>query len=556
MVTIKGKSVFGGVAIGKIRVLNPTEEKVKRYRIENPDDEIKRFEAAREEAISELSKLYEDAVLEVGETNATIFSIHSMMLEDTDYIDSVKNIIESEEVNAEYAVGVTSDNFADMFRSMDDSYMKERASDVKDISDRVIRKLMGKSEEITEEEPGIVAACDLLPSQTVQMDKSKVLAFLTSKGSVNSHTAILARTMNIPAIVSVKIPLDEFDGKVAVVDGFSGVAYIEPDEETLISMRIKKAEAEEKKALLQKLKGKESITKDGVRVSVYANIGGPADCLDVLLNDADGVGLFRSEFLYLEKSDYPTEDEQFSAYKKVVQNMAGKKVIIRTLDIGADKKIDYFDLLEEENPAMGYRAVRICLDRPEIFKIQIRAIIRASAFGDVAIMVPMITSVDEVRRVKAIINDVKKELRKGSIPFDEDMEIGIMIETPAACLISDTLAKEVDFFSIGTNDLVQYTLAADRQNPMVEDIYTHYHEAPLKLIEMTAQNAKKAGIWVGVCGEAAADLNLTEFFVRLGIKELSVSPPNVLLLRERIRLIDSRVIDIGYPQPAGNRHGL
>ncbi len=556
MVIIKGKSVFGGVAIGKIRLYNQKEQKVKRYRIDNVKKEIERFETARKSAILELSNLYEDALSEVGETNATIFSIHSMMLDDADYIDSVKNIIENEEVNAEYAVGVTSDNFSEMFRSMDDSYMKERASDVKDISDRLIRTLLGKDEEIKETQPGIVAADDLLPSQTVQMDKSKVLAFLTSKGSVNSHTAILARTMNIPAIVSIKIPLDEFDGKMAVVDGFSGTAYIEPDEETLISMRIKKEKDEEKKALLQKLKGKESITRDGVRVSVYANIGGPADCLDVLMNDADGVGLFRSEFLYLETADYPTEDEQFLAYKKVVQNMAGKKVIIRTLDIGADKKIDYFGLGEEENPAMGYRAVRICLDRPDIFKSQLRSIIRASAFGDVAVMVPMITCLDEVKRVKCAINEVKIELREQNIPFDEAMEIGIMIETPAACLISDKLSREVDFFSIGTNDLVQYTLAADRQNPMVEDIYTPYHEACLKLIEMTVENANKSGIWVGVCGEAAADLNLTEFFVGIGVRELSVSPGKVLSLREKIRDIDSRLIKKGYPEPLNNHHGL
>lgn len=551
MFTIKGKSVFGGVAIGKIRIFRQIEQKVKRYRVDDIKAEIKRFEKARGEAISELVRLYQDAVSEVGETNATIFSIHSMMLEDTDYIDSVKNIIENEAVNAEYAVGVTSDNFSEMFRSMDDSYMKERASDVRDISDRLIRRLRGDKERSVEAEPGIVAADDLLPSQTVQMDKSKVLAFLTSKGSVNSHTAILARTMNIPAIVGVKMPLDEFDGKTAIIDGFSGIAYIEPDEETLIRMRLRKAQDEEKKALLEKLKGKESITKDGVGVCVYANIGGPADCLDVLLNDADGVGLFRSEFLYLESEDYPTEDEQFTIYKKVVQNMAGKKVIIRTLDIGADKKIDYFGLAYEENPAMGYRAVRICLDRPEIFKAQLRAIIRASAFGDVALMVPMITSVDEVRRVKAMIDEIKEELKGNNIPFDEDMEVGIMIETPAACLVSDSLSTEVDFFSIGTNDLVQYTLAADRQNPMVEDIYTHYHEAPLKLIEMTAKNAKSAGIWVGVCGEAASDLNMTEFFVRIGVSELSVSPSNVLPLREKIREIDSRLIKPGYPKNPG-----
>ena len=551
MFTIKGKSVFGGVAIGKIRIFRQIEQKVKRYRVDDIKAEIKRFEKARGEAISELVRLYQDAVSEVGETNATIFSIHSMMLEDTDYIDSVKNIIENEAVNAEYAVGVTSDNFSEMFRSMDDSYMKERASDVRDISDRLIRRLRGDKERSVEAEPGIVAADDLLPSQTVQMDKSKVLAFLTSKGSVNSHTAILARTMNIPAIVGVKMPLDEFDGKTAIIDGFSGIAYIEPDEETLIRMRLRKAQDEEKKALLEKLKGKESITKDGVGVCVYANIGGPADCLDVLLNDADGVGLFRSEFLYLESEDYPTEDEQFTIYKKVVQNMAGKKVIIRTLDIGADKKIDYFGLAYEENPAMGYRAVRICLDRPEIFKAQLRAIIRASAFGDVALMVPMITSVDEVRRVKAMIDEIKEELKGNNIPFDEDMEVGIMIETPAACLVSDSLSTEVDFFSIGTNDLVQYTLAADRQNPMVEDIYTHYHEAPLKLIEMTAKNAKSAGIWVGVCGEAASDLNMTEFFVRIGVSELSVSPSSVLPLREKIREIDSRLIKPGYPKNPG-----
>lgn len=547
MFIIKGKSVYGGVAIGKIRVYDKKPQQVKRHKVEDYDKEIKRFHSAREKAIAELDKLYENARVQVGEANAAIFGIHRMMLEDVDYGDSVENIIESEGVNAEYAVGVTSDNFSEMFSSMDDAYMRERAADVRDISDRLLDVLSGKTAGEEKDDAAIIAADDLLPSETVQMDKSKVLAFVTGKGSVNSHTAILARTMNIPAIVGVGENLSGFDGKQAVVDGFTGTVYIEPDSQTLTKMEEKKKQDEENRELLQKLKGQESVTMDGTRINVYANIGGLGDVADVLINDADGIGLFRSEFLYLEKNNYPDENEQFAVYKKVVQNMAGKKVIIRTLDVGADKKIPYFNLDSEENPALGYRAVRVCLDRPEIFKTQLRALYRASAFGEVAVMVPMIVSVQEVIKIKKIVQEVKKELSEANILYNDKTEFGIMIETPAAALISDELAKRVDFFSIGTNDLVQYTLAADRQNPKLDNICTPYHKSVLKLIEMTVKNAHKEGIWAGICGEVAADLNLTEFFASLGVDELSVAPSRVLAIRKKIRETDLGAIPKEYP---------
>lgn len=548
MVIIKGKSVYGGVAMGKISIYTKKTKKIKRYHIENTDDEIKRFEVAKQKGTEELKRLYEEAKQQVGEANAAIFGIHGMMLEDADYNDSVKTIIKNENVNAEYALSVTCDNFAEMFSSMEDAYMKERAADVRDVSDRLLDILGDGNKNERDENSRIVASEDLLPSETVQMDKSKVLAFVTSKGSVNSHTAILARTMNIPAVVGVGEDLEPYNGKFAVVDGFAGMVYIEPDEKTLKQLEEKKKQDEENKKLLQKLKGQKSVTTDGVCVNVYANVGGLGDVAEALLNDADGIGLFRSEFLYLEKNDYPTENEQFLIYKKAVQNMAGKKVIIRTLDVGADKKISYFNLGKEENPALGFRAVRICLKRKEIFKTQLRAIYRASAFGELAMMVPMIVSAEEVQRVKEIIEEVKEELRNADITFNEKTEFGIMIETPAAALISDELAKNVDFFSIGTNDLVQYTLAADRQNQMVEDICTPYHKSVLRLIEMTVTNARREGIWTGICGEAAADLNLTEFFIAIGVDELSVAPSRVLALRKKIREIDTRTFTRGYPK--------
>ena len=548
MLVIKGKSVYGGVAIGKIKVYDKKPQRVKRYKITDADEEIKRFKEAQKSAINELEKLYEDAKLQVGEANAAIFGIHRMMLEDVDFSDSVENIIKSESINAEYAVGVTCDNFSEMFASMDDTYMRERAADVRDISDRLLDILEGREESGEKKQASIIAADDLLPSETVQMDKDMVLAFVTSKGSVNSHTAILARTMNIPAVVGVGEDVSEFNDKPAIVDGFTGTVYIEPDAEVTARMEEKKKQDEENRELLQKLKGQESVTMDGTRVHVYANIGGLGDVADVLINDADGIGLFRSEFLYLEKHRYPDENEQFAVYKKVVQNMAGKKVVIRTLDVGADKQIEYFNLDKEENPALGYRAVRVCLDREDVFKTQLRALYRASAFGDVAIMVPMIVSVSEVRKVKKIIEEVKKELSEDNILYNEKAEFGIMIETPAAALISDALAKEVDFFSIGTNDLMQYTLAADRQNPKVEEICNPYHRALLQLIRLTIENAHKEGIWVGICGEIAADLNLTEFFLACGVDELSVAPSRALAIRKKIRETDLAVTPKDYPQ--------
>ena len=536
MQIFNGKGVFGGIAIGKISLYRRKEKKIKRNHIDDIPAELDRFEEAKRTAIKQLQELYNKALAEVGEANAAIFEVHQMMLEDEDYLDSITNIIKTQSVNAEYAVGTTGDNFAQIFSSMEDAYMKERAADVKDISERILTVLSGGSQQvINTNEPVIVLADDLAPSETVQLDKDKVLAFVTQLGSTNSHTAILARTMNIPALISVNMELsEEYDGVLAVVDGYTGSIYVDPDEDTLTKMKKKQAEDLEKKALLEQLKGKENITLDGKKINIYANIGNSNDVANVLKNDAGGIGLFRSEFLYLEKSDYPTEEEQFSIYKTVAENMAGKKVIIRTLDIGADKQIDYFNLEHEDNPAMGYRAIRICLDRKELFKTQLRALYRASAYGKISIMFPMIISVTEVKEIKAIVEEVKAELKDQGIPYS-DVELGIMIETPAAVMISDLLAKEVDFFSIGTNDLTQYALAIDRQNPRLDKIYDSHHRGILRMIKMVADNAHANGIWMGICGELAADLSLTETFLSMGIDELSVSPSLILGLRKKVR---------------------
>lgn len=537
MKTICGKGVFGGIAIGKICFFSKGPQQVKRTHVSDAEEEISRFNKAKEKAIDELDGLYKKAVVEVGEGNAMIFQIHQMMLEDLDYLESIQNIIRTQKTNAEYAVAITSDNFSQMFSSMDDDYMRERAADVKDVSERLIKALVGGGETgLNATEPVIIAADDLAPSETVQLDKSLALGFVTRQGSANSHTAILARTMNIPAIIGVgKNLLQEFDGKLAILDGFTGTIYIEPDEETLLKMEKKRDEELEKITLLQKLKGKENITLDGQKVNLYANIGNADDLGSVLKNDGGGVGLFRSEFLYLEHDRYPTEEEQFVIYRKAAENMAGKRVIIRTLDIGADKQIDYFKLPKEENPAMGMRAIRICLTRPDIFETQLRALLRASAFGKIAIMFPMITSVEEVKKIKEILNSVSDQLSSDGIPFDKNIEIGIMIETPASVMVSDDLAKEVDFFSIGTNDLTQYTLAIDRQNEDLNQFYNPHHKAILRMIKIVADNAHKNGIWMGICGELAADLELTETFLAIGVDELSVSPPYILPLRKKIR---------------------
>lgn len=538
-----GKGVYGAIAQGKISVFNRREISVKRAHITDIDGEKARVAAAKEQAISQLKEIYEKAVKEVGETNAQIFEIHMMMLDDEDYNDSINNIIETQQVNAEYAAAVTSDNFAAMFSAMDDAYMNARATDVRDISNRIIRNLNSEKPETNLcGEKAIICADDLAPSETVLLDKEKVLAFVTAHGSSNSHTAILARNMNIPAIIGVG---DEFlaavsDGDSAIVDGYTGEIYLDPDDDTVERLLKKQREDEEKKRLLQDLKGKENITLDGTKINIYANIGSVDNIGAVLLNDAGGIGLFRSEFLYLENSDYPTEEQQFAAYKKVLESMAGKKVIIRTLDIGADKKVDYFNLGKEENPALGYRAIRICLTRPEIFKTQLKALYRASVFGNLGIMFPMITSVSELEKILAICDEVKSELRSAGIGFAENVEIGIMIETPAAAIISDKLAPMVDFFSVGTNDLTQYTLACDRQNPNIEEFCDAHHPAILRLIEMSADNAHKYGKWIGICGELAADATLTETFFRMGIDELSVSPAYVLKVRDTVRQIDLR----------------
>ena len=544
MQNITGKIAFGGIAIGKIKEISKENNVVRRVKIEDAKAEIARFEAARDQAAEELKGLYDKAVKEVGEANAAIFEVHQMMLEDEDYLDSVRNIIEAQSVNAEFAVATTGDNFARMFADMDDDYMKERAADVKDISERVIRVLSQKEEKVNtsgaEKEKYIIAADDLAPSETVQLDKSKVLAFVTRHGSTNSHTAILARTMNIPALIGVDFPEEGVDGQFGIVDGFDAKFFVEPDEDTKAEYRKLKEENEQKKRLLQELKGKENITKDGTKINLYANIGGVSDVANVLANDAGGIGLFRSEFLYLESENYPTEEAQFAAYKTVAENMAGKKVIIRTLDIGADKQVGYFGLEKEENPAMGYRAIRICLDRTEIFKTQLRAIYRASYYGTIAIMFPMIISVNEVKKIKEIIAEVKAGLDADGIPY-KDVELGIMIETPAAVMISDLLAKEVDFFSIGTNDLTQYTLAIDRQNPKLDNIYDSHHEAVLRMLKMVVDNGHKEGCWVGICGELGADETLTETFLRMGFDELSVSPSMILRIRDKIRNTDLSV---------------
>ena len=537
MITIQGKSVFGGVSIGKLMFYKRNEKVIKREHVSDADAEWKRFEAAKGQAVDQLKELYEKALEDVGEANAMIFEIHQMMLEDLDYLESIENIIRSQEVNAEYAVATTADNFAQMFASMDDAYMQGRAADVKDVSERVLDILCGVSAGVKEmTEPCIIAADDLAPSETVQLDKSKVLGFATMYGSANSHTAILARTMNIPAVIGLGETLSsQYDGKMAVIDGFTGILYVDPDEETLARMQEKRAKDLEQKELLNQLKGKENVTRSGQKINVYANIGNVSDLGAVLKNDAGGIGLFRSEFLYLENSTFPTEEQQFAVYKQVAESMAGKKVIIRTLDIGADKQVDYFNLDKEENPALGYRAIRICLTRPEIFKTQLRALYRASAYGQIAIMFPMIISVKEVKQIKVIIEEVKEELREAKIPFREDVELGIMIETPAAVMMSRELAKEVDFFSVGTNDLTQYTLAIDRQNQKLDAFYDPHHPAVLAMIRMAAENAHAEGKWIGICGELGADLELTEEFLSMGLDELSVSPAMVLPLRKKIR---------------------
>ncbi|WP_041703425.1 phosphoenolpyruvate--protein phosphotransferase [Lachnoclostridium phytofermentans] len=535
-----GKSVYGGIAIGKALIFHKKEGQVRRKRIEDVETEILRVDKAREKAKEELQKLYDKAVTQVGEQNAMIFEVHQIMLEDQDYVDSITYKIKNEQINAEYAVASTGDNFAELFSSMDDDYMKERAADVKDISNRLIKILQGKTDSsLMTDEPYILVADDLAPSETLQLDKTKVLAFVTRKGSTNSHTAILARMMNIPALIGVDFD-ENCDGKDAIVDGYEGIFITEPTEQITNSMNEKQQENLYKKKLQQELKGKESITKDGKKIDIFANIGGVSDVASVLQNDSGGIGLFRSEFLYLGRDTFPSEDEQFQAYKTVLENMAGKKVIIRTLDIGADKQADYFELDKEENPAMGYRAIRICLNQPDIFRTQLRAIYRASIYGNVAIMYPMIISVDEVKKIKEIVQSVKDELTKQGIPFN-NVEQGIMIETPAAVMISDLLAKEVDFFSIGTNDLTQYTLAIDRQNPKLDFIYDPHHPAILRMIQMVIENGHKGGCWVGICGELGADLTLIEEFLRMGLDEVSVSPNLVLSVREKVRNTDLRV---------------
>lgn len=534
-----GKSVFGGIAIGGISVYKKGEQQVKRNRITDVDAELSRFEDAKKTAIEQLQGLYDKALKEVGEANAAIFEVHQMMLDDGDYNESIANIIKSQEVNAEYAVASTGDNFSQMFAAMEDDYMRARAADIKDISERIISILSGKGgNAIGADEPAIIVADDLAPSETVQLDKDMVLSFVTVHGSLNSHTAILARTMAIPALVGTPLPLDEsVDGKLGVVDGGAGVIYVDPDEKTLEAMKRKQQEELQKKELLQSLKGKENITLDGQKMMLYANIGNIKDLATVLQNDAGGIGLFRSEFIYLESEDYPTEEEQFLIYKQVAETMAGRRVIIRTLDIGADKQCDYFEMEHEENPAMGCRAIRICLTRPEIFKTQLRALFRASSYGNIAIMYPMITSVKEVQKIKEIVAEVKAEMDAAGIPYGNP-EQGIMIETPAAVIVGDELAKEVDFFSIGTNDLTQYTLAIDRQNTKLDEFYDSHHPAILRMISMVVESAHKAGIWAGICGELGADQTLTKEFLAMGVDELSVSPGSILPIRKIIMETD------------------
>lgn len=538
-----GKGVYGAIAMGKISVFQKQDTLIQRTSVKDIEAEKARVEAAKSAAAEQLQAIYEKALKEVGETNAQIFEIHMMMLEDDDYNESIQNIIDTQKVNAEYAVSITADNFAEMFSAMDDAYMQARAADVRDISDRIIANLTGNV--AVQEDSGekhIICADDLAPSETVSLDKDKVLAFVTAHGSSNSHTAILARNMNIPAVIGVGSDFlkEVQDGTEAIVDGFTGEIFVEPDEETRRRLLEKQKADEEKKRLLLELKGKENVTRDGTKVNIYANIGSADNIGAVLLNDAGGIGLFRSEFLYLENNDYPNEEQQFLAYKRVLESMAGKKVIIRTLDIGADKQVDYFHLKKEDNPAMGYRAIRICLTRPEIFKTQLRALYRASVYGNLGVMFPMITSVSELEKILAICEEVKAELREQGVTYSDTMELGIMIETPAAAIISDRLAPMVDFFSVGTNDLTQYTLACDRQNPDIEPFIDTHHEAILRLIEMSAKNAHANGAWIGICGELAADTTLTETFLRMGIDELSVSPVFVLKVRDAVRNVDLR----------------
>ena len=535
MEVYQGKSVFGGIAIGRISVHKKDEQQVKRVRIEDSEQEILRYRQAKQTAMEQLQGLYQKALKEVGEANAAIFEIHQMMLEDDDYNESVENIIRMQQVNAEYAVASTGDNFAQMFSAMDDDYMRARSADVKDISERVLSVLGGRATGIDASgEPVIIVADDLAPSETVQLNKDLVLSFVTVHGSVNSHTAILARTMSIPALIGTAIPLtDDIDGKVGIVDGKNGCIYVDPDEDTLGKMQQLKLEEQEKKELLQTLKGRENITIDGKKIMLYANIGNSKDLAAVLQNDAGGIGLFRSEFIYLERDTFPTEEEQFQIYRTVAETMAGKPVIIRTLDIGADKKCDYFEMEPEENPAMGCRAIRICLTRPEIFKTQLRALFRASAFGNISIMYPMIISVDELRKIKTIVAEIRQELTEQGVTFGEPKQ-GIMIETPAAVMMSEELAKEVDFFSIGTNDLTQYTLAIDRQNPKLDAFYDPHHPAVLRMIQMVVENAHKAVIWAGICGELGADTTLTRRFLAMGVDELSMSPGSILPVRKII----------------------
>ena len=537
-----GKSVFGGIAIGKISVYQKKEQQVKRVKIDDPEQEMARYEKAKAEGIKQLQGLYDKALREVGEANAAIFEVHQMMMEDDGYNESVENIIRSQGVNAEYAVATTGDNYAQMFSAMDDDYMRERAADVRDISERLLTILNGEETgDVDADEPKIIVAEDLAPSETVQLDKDKVLSFVTVKGSLNSHTAILARTMAIPALVNTSVSLEsEIDGRLGIVDGANGTFYVDPDEATLAEMKKRQEEDLSRKQLLLTLKGKENVTLDGQKVMMYANIGNIKDLATVIQNDAGGIGLFRSEFIYLEKEDFPTEEEQFQIYRQVVQTMAGKRVIIRTLDIGADKQCDYFHMEHEENPALGCRAIRICLTRPEIFKTQLRALFRASAFGKIAIMYPMITSVQEVRKIKGIVEEVKAELTSQGVEFGNP-EQGIMIETPAAAIISDDLAKEVDFFSIGTNDLSQYTMAIDRQNPQLDLFFDPHHPAVLRMISLVVENAHKAGIWAGICGELGADQSLTKEFLAMGVDELSVSPGSILPLRKII--LETNVTD-------------
>ncbi len=532
----QGKSVYKGIVMGPVAVLKKNDYQVKRARIEDPEAEVKRVEEAVEVSKKQLGRLYDKAVREVGEASAAIFEVHQMMLEDEDYLESMENMIRTELVNAEYAAAATGDNFAEMFAAMDDEYMKARSADVKDISERLVRNLSGEGDnDLSSMEPSVIVADDLSPSETVQMDKEKILAFVTVHGSTNSHTAILARMMNIPALIGVPMDLNGLKtGMTAVVDGFSGQVIFEPEEDVQKETEKRMQEEAEKQKLLEELKGKENITPDGRKINIYANIGSVGDLGYVMENDAGGIGLFRSEFLYLGRNDFPTEEEQFQAYKQAVQTMAGKKVIIRTLDIGADKQVEYFNLGKEENPALGYRAIRICLKQPEIFKAQLRALFRAAVYGNLSVMYPMITSTEEVEKIYAIVAEVEEELKKQEVQY-KIPEQGIMIETPAAVMISDRLAEMVDFFSIGTNDLTQYTLAIDRQNEQLDDFYNPHHEAVLRMIRMVVENAHKCGKWAGICGELGADLTLTEQFVRMGVDELSVAPSMILKLRKVVR---------------------